>query len=89
MSYHECHAEKCGGTHFSLLLTLKPGLGVLRLFLGFSNSLELSREGFALAPSKVYCGLFLIALDCPGLQLLLFDLDLIVKGTSFVWKNHF
>ena len=59
-----------GGTNLGFLLALKSTLGILRLFLGFSNGFELSRKGFALALGEIYFCLFLIDLDGPGLQLL-------------------
>ena len=79
--------KKRDNAHLGLLLPLKLSLGILRLFLGFSDDLKLSREGFALALSEVYIGLLLIDLDGPGLQLLLLDLDLVVERTGFVCKG--
>jgi len=87
MSYHAPHTEKRDNAHLGLLLALKLSLGILRLFLGFSDGLELPREGFALARSEVYIGLLLIDLDGPGLQFLLLDLDLVVERTGFVCKG--
>lgn len=89
MSHHACSAEGRGSVHLGPLLTAKSSPGILRLFLGFSDGLEFSRKGFALAPSKVYCSLLLIDLDCPRLQLLLFDLNLVVERTSFVCRRYF
>ena len=80
--------EKRDNTYLNLLLPLKLNLGILRLFFGFSNNLEFSREGFALALSEVYSGLLLVNLDGPGLQLLLLDLDLIVERTGFVCQEN-
>ena len=67
MGYHTRIAEKCGNPYFGFLLAFESSLCILRLFLSFSDSLELSREGFSLALGKVYRRLFLIDLDCPGL----------------------
>ena len=79
--------RKRDNTHLGLLLPLKLSLGILRLFLGFSDDLKPSREGFALALSEVYIGLLLVDLDSPGLQLLLLDLDLVVERTGFVCQR--
>lgn len=59
--------ERWDNAYLGLFFTLKSSLGVLRLFLGLSNSLKPSRKGFALALSEVYRGLLLINLDGPGL----------------------
>ena len=66
---------------------MKLSLGIFCLFFGFSDGLEFSRKGFALALSEVYSGLLLINLDGPGLQLLLLDLDLVVERTGFVCQE--
>ena len=77
------------GADLGFLLALKSILGILRLFLSFSNGFELSRKGFALALGEVYFRLLLIDLDGPGLQLLLLDLDLVMERTGLVCQWHF
>ena len=79
--------KKWDDTYLGLLLTTKSILGILCLFLCFSDGFELSRKGLALALSEIYFGLLLIDLDGPGLQLLLLDLDLVVKRTGFVCQG--
>ena len=66
---------------------MKSSVGIFRLFFGFFDSLELPREGFAFALSKVDSGLLFIDLDGPRLQFLLFDLYLVVEGTGFVYEG--
>ena len=68
---------------------MKSGLGVLRLFLGLPDNLELPCKGFTLALGEVDSGLLLINLDGPWLQFLLLDLDLVVEGTGFVCEGGF
>ena len=89
MSRRASYNEKCDDVHLVLLLTLESILGIRRLFLGFSNSFELSRKGFALASGEVYFSLLLINLGVPWLQFLLFDFDLVVERAGFVCRRCF
>ena len=61
---------------------------LLSLFQCVFHGIGLSLQNVAFAGCNVYFGLFSVDFGGPGLELLLFDFDLVVKHLGLVWPRY-